>query len=78
MIWSAKKGAPGRPDDSSKEAELFLRQTLAGGPKPIKLVVEDGEKRGFADRTLRRVVKAMGIEKIGRTWQLPTEGSAEK
>jgi hypothetical protein len=28
--------------------------------------------------TLRRAVKAMGIEKIGRTWKLPEESRAEK
>lgn len=74
----SKKGAPGRPDDTSQEAQLFLRQSLADGPKPISQVVEGGEKRGFADRTLRRAAKAMGIEKIGRTWKLPEESRAEK
>ena len=66
-----KKGAPGRPDDTMKEVQGYLRQILADGAKPVAQIIQDGEARGFSARTLRRASHEMGLIRKGRMWRLP-------
>lgn len=66
-----KAGEAGRPDDARKSAIDFLRQYLAGGPRPVKDVLAAGEKRSFSERTLRRAAKDIGVFKEGGCWKLP-------
>lgn len=65
-----KKGAPGRPDDTMKEVQGYLRQVLADGAKPVAQIMQNGEARGFSARTLRRASHEMGLIKKGRMWRL--------
>lgn len=67
---ASKPNNPGRPDDASKEAELFLQRMLADGPKRIKDIVQAAERRSIAYRTLRTVRQKMGIIKQGQKWKL--------
>ncbi|MEM1134012.1 MAG: AAA family ATPase [Pseudomonadota bacterium] len=63
-------GQAGRPDDARKSAMTFLKQYLAGGPKPVSVVLLAGEKRSFSERTLRRAAKDIGVVKEGRNWKI--------
>jgi hypothetical protein len=65
-----KAGQAGRPDDARQQAITYVRQALAGGPKPVKQVLADGEKRSFSERTLRRAAKDIGVEKEGKNWKI--------
>lgn len=65
-----KKGEPGRPDDALQQAITFLKQYLATGPKPIKQVLADGERRSHAGRTLRRAADKIGVTKEGKNWKI--------
>jgi hypothetical protein len=60
----------GRPDDAIQHAEQFLRRALAGGERPIKDVVREGERRSISDRTLRKAAKKIGVTKDKRNWEL--------
>jgi hypothetical protein len=68
-------GRPGRPDTASQDAAAFLRNALASGPRPIKDVVRDAERRAIAYRTLRKVRRDIGVVKDGRSWKLAETGS---
>lgn len=68
-IASAAKD-PGRPAEAREAAITYLQQTLANGPKPIKQVLADGEKRAFSERTLRRAAKDIEVEKEGKNWKI--------
>jgi hypothetical protein len=67
---ATRKGDPGRPPDAIEQAIAFLQQTLADGPKPIKQVLSQGERRSHADRTLRRAAKKIGVRKVGKDWEI--------
>jgi len=45
---------PLQPSTERAEARQWLREALTGGPRPAKLVIEEGEQRGFLRRTLQR------------------------
>lgn len=66
----SKPNSPGRPDDASKDAEVFLLRALANGPRRIKDIVRDAERRSIAYRTLRTVRQKMGVIKEGQTWKM--------
>ena len=61
------------------DAKEFLRGTLGGGPVQSKFILAEGRQAGYAERTLRRAQKALGIEakKEGMTrgwvWVLPSK-----
>lgn len=67
-------GKPGRPDTASSDATAFLRQALASGPRPIRDVVRDADRRSISYRTLRKVRHAIGVVKEGRNWKLAETG----
>lgn len=67
-------GKPGRPDTASNDAAAFLRQALASGPRPISNLVRDADRRSISYRTLRKVRKAIGVVKEGRSWKLAETG----
>lgn len=67
---ASKPNSPGRPDDASREAEMFLQRMLAGGPKKVKDIMRDAERRSIASRTLRTVRQKMGIIKKGQMWEM--------
>jgi hypothetical protein len=57
-----------KKEDPTKveEAAEFLREFLADGPKPAKMVEEEGARRGHSERTLRRARKLVGMPKPTR------------
>ncbi len=57
------KSANGRGNRGSerREATDFIREQLAGGPKPASDLIELGEQYGFSERTLRRAYKQIGM-----------------
>jgi hypothetical protein len=63
-----------------REAAAWLREQLAGGPKPASEVIELGEQDGFTKRTLQRALKEVGGERTKDAfngpwlWSLPGEG----
>jgi hypothetical protein len=61
---------PGRPDTASQDAAAFLRKALAAGPRLIKDVVREAERRSISYRTLRKVRSIVGVVKQGRKWKL--------
>lgn len=67
-------GKLGRPDTASSDATAFLRQALASGPRPIRDVVRDADRRSISYRTLRKVRHAIGVVKEGRNWKLAETG----
>jgi hypothetical protein len=73
---------PARPTQRD-EAEAWLREFLAAGPRPSKEVAEHGEEAGFSLITLRRAFKAMrgkptkGDFAGGWLWALPGEGDPQ-
>jgi hypothetical protein len=60
----------GRPDTELKAAIDFLQSALCDGPRRIKDVIGDGEKRSYSPRTVRRASKVIGVIKIGQKWKL--------
>ncbi len=44
------------------EAQDFLRDMLAGGPRPVTDIQADAESAGIAWRTINRAKKALGVE----------------
>ena len=70
LVSKPSVNPPGRPDDASRDAEVFLRRALAGGPRRIKDIVRDADRRSIASRTLRSVRTKIGVEKEGQTWKL--------
>jgi hypothetical protein len=63
-------GKPGRPDNLIQGAMDFLERALAGGPRSIKAVLSDGEKRGHTGRTLRRASERLEVVREGQSWKL--------
>jgi AAA domain len=61
---------PGRPDTASQDAAAFLQRALASGPRVIKDLVREAERRSISYRTLRKVRTNLGIIKEGRRWKL--------
>jgi hypothetical protein len=80
--FRAEAAGPSKADRPSQrdEAEGWLREFLAGGPRPSKEVSEYGQEAGFTLITLRRAFKAMGGKPTkgdfagGWQWALPGEG----
>jgi hypothetical protein len=61
IVWDAEplaadaaRKSPVRPSPERVEARDWLRQALAGGPRPAVDVIEDGQQHGFLRRTLQR------------------------
>lgn len=60
----------GRPDNELKAAVDYLQSALSGGPRRIKDIIADGEKRAHSPRTVRRAAKSLGVIKFGQKWKL--------
>lgn len=66
------------------QAADWLRQTLAAGPQPSKALLEQAkETEGIAERTLRRAMKAVGVdayrpENPGPWWWRLPNGEAQR
>ena len=83
--FRAEAAGPKKPDRPTRrdEAEGWLREFLAGGPRPSKEVSEYGQEAGFTLITLRRAFKAMGGKPTkgdfagGWQWALPCEGDPQ-
>jgi hypothetical protein len=75
MAGPSKADRPTRRD----EAEAWLREFLAGGPKPAKEVIDAAEPFDIRERTLRRAFREMGgvsgkdKESGGWIWSLPEQ-----
>jgi hypothetical protein len=54
-------GRPGRPPANLSKAVDFVREQLAGGPKPAAEVEEAASSRGISERTLKRAKKALQV-----------------
>lgn len=63
-------GKPGRPDTARQDATAFLLRALASGPRAIKDLVREAERRSISYRTLRKVRSSAGVVKEGRRWKL--------
>lgn len=61
---------------AAKDAEQFLRDLLADGPKPTKQIKADADGAGYAWATIRRAQKSLGVKaykngmKGGWSWAL--------
>jgi hypothetical protein len=83
--FRAEAAGPIKADRPSQrdEAEGWLREFLAAGPRPSKEVSEYGQEAGFTLITLRRAFKAMGGKPTkgdfagGWQWALPGEGDQQ-
>ncbi|MGO9947484.1 MAG: hypothetical protein ACLPWG_11600 [Steroidobacteraceae bacterium] len=88
-ILAANREGNEKPERS--EAEEFLRDALAGGPRPATEIEAEAKGAGISWRTIRRAQKALGIKphrkaesgdglgKSGRWyWSLPGDGDAPK
>jgi hypothetical protein len=73
--------------DAREEAEKFLREALADGPRPAKDVIDEGDQCGFSKRTVQRAFQGIGGQREKRgfsdgwLWALPegaTSSTAEK
>jgi hypothetical protein len=64
------------------EAEDFLRETLADGPRLVKEVQSDAEKNGISKATLRRAGGRLGAERkpggFGKGWMLSLPSVAQE
>ncbi len=67
------QGQPGPDPEAQREAEDFLRQALADGPRPAADVIRDASGLGISRRTLYRARKGVGVradpERYG-VWRL--------
>jgi len=67
------QGAPGPDPEAQREAEDFLRQALAGGPRAAKEVIREAGDLGITRRTLYRARQGVGVradsERYGQ-WRL--------
>lgn len=76
--------APSDDDDRSalEEACVFLREQLAAGPVPARVVQAEARRAGIADKTLRRAKARLGVRATrvgfgstgGWMWALPAAG----
>jgi hypothetical protein len=75
ILRPQSEAATGRPPKESEQVARFLRDFLDDGEMDSKAVFRSGEKRGFSEITIRRVMKKMGGKKraAGRQsfWSLP-------
>jgi putative DNA primase/helicase len=84
-------GRDGKDKPERDEAEDFLRDILATGPRPATEVLAEAKGAGLAERTVRRALKSVGIKpyrkaesgdglgKSGRWyWSLPNTAEAPK
>lgn len=61
------------------EAEAFLRDTLAHGPRPARQVLTEASHAGIPERTLKRAKKRLGVRSgkagmdSGWSWSLPDD-----
>jgi hypothetical protein len=60
----------GRDRSQGAKAAQFLIEFLGDGPKPKKMVIEAGKRRGLSKPTLERSAKKLGVQK-GKVWSLP-------
>jgi len=83
--FRAEFGGPSKSDRPTQrdEAQTWLREFLAAGPRPSNDVAEYGKEAGFTIITLRRAFKAMagkpkkGDFAGGWLWALPTDGDQQ-
>jgi hypothetical protein len=54
-------GAFGRPRGSIIRAAGFLRQELAGGPRPAHEILDRAREAGISERTLRRAKRLLAV-----------------
>lgn len=81
-----KKNNPGRPPHERQEAEEFLREVLADGPKTARLIYGRGKDRDppLGERTLQRAADQIGVVRTGgrggvvSTWALPDSAATDK
>ena len=72
----------GPEPEERKDAEAFLREYLADGPRPSKDVMSEAKLLGLSERTLRTAKNVVGIVSIfgGKgsawTWRLPAKDAA--
>jgi putative DNA primase/helicase len=59
ILVSAREG---RDTPERSEAEVFLRDALATGPRPATEVLAEVENAGLSERTVRRALKSVGIK----------------
>jgi hypothetical protein len=75
-IESAAK--PGSDRTQRDEAAKWLREMLADGPVPSKMIYQDGRENGHSEKTLQRAFKDMGGKPTksgmdgGWLWSLPS------
>jgi hypothetical protein len=55
------KTAKDKDKQSMGKAMRFLEQQLADGPKPSRLVIEEGRKAGISTQTIRIAVARRGV-----------------
>jgi hypothetical protein len=75
ILRPQSEATAGRPPKESDQVQRFLRDILDDGEMDSKAVLRAGEKRGFSEITIRRVMKKIGGKKraAGRQsfWSLP-------
>jgi AraC-like DNA-binding protein len=79
--FRAEAAGPKKPERPTRrdEAEAWLREFLAGGPRPVKEVIDAAQELDHSEHTLRRAFKAMGgvsrkdKESGGWRWSLPEQ-----
>jgi hypothetical protein len=70
-LMSRKKSQ--QPAEAFAQAEAFLQQALANGPRPKADIVRDARELGISERTLHRALKQVGQSDgnpKGATWRL--------
>lgn len=84
LVGEAEKApSRGRPSTARDDAEVFLRDALAAGPRPVTEVTDEAiNGAGFSAKTLKRATYSLGIVRRkdgvggGWTWSLPTAATA--
>jgi hypothetical protein len=70
---------PGPTPDTLETAKRYIRDHLAGGPKPRGIVIEGARKAGLSQSSIDRAANALGLISTPhgkeRLWSLPTGGT---
>jgi hypothetical protein len=80
----ARPRPPRPPSPERVAARKWLEEALADGPWPARIVIQQGEARGFLPRTLRRAFHELGGQPVKRglwegwTWSLPNQDHVER
>lgn len=69
LLEQDEKRGRGRPEEKQTGAEEWLRKTLADGPMPSTLIMEQAKAAGYSEKTTKRARKEVAESfKVGETW----------